>query len=224
MLAELNASHTTIVDEEVYRSLRAELSNRRSLTHGVLIEESEPGFFFVRALYARGRAEKAGLRRGDRVVLVNGSAPDRSEWVVDAGYDPALPHPPLYFLRARSDAPLRLRVQSHPDPGSRRTVVLSPRVTNAVEAVAGSRQPCIRIASRSSEDGRWEVAVIDNGPGISADVEARAFESFVTTKDAGTGLGLAIVKRIVDLHGGTARLSREPGGGTRASFWIPAQA
>jgi signal transduction histidine kinase len=65
--------------------------------------------------------------------------------------------------------------------------------------------------------------VVDNGPGVSREVAERAFESFVTTKDAGTGLGLAIVKRIVGLHGGEAELVAEPGGGTRATFWIPAK-
>ena len=65
------------------------------------------------------------------------------------------------------------------------------------------------------------VTITDNGPGISSDVAERAFESFVTTKDAGTGLGLAIVKRIIDLHGGRAVLKPEPDGGTRVSFWIP---
>ena len=99
--------------------------------------------------------------------------------------------------------------------------VINNLITNAVEAVAECRQPVIRITSRRLPDDRWEVAVIDNGPGVSSDVAGRAFESFVTTKDAGTGLGLAIVKRIVDLHGGGAELSADPEAGTRASFWIP---
>jgi two-component system sensor histidine kinase HydH len=99
--------------------------------------------------------------------------------------------------------------------------VVNNLITNAVEAVADCRQSTIRLVSRKREDGSWEVAVIDNGPGVPADVAARAFESFVTTKDAGTGLGLAIVKRIVDLHGGRAELTALPEGGTRASFWIP---
>jgi signal transduction histidine kinase len=65
------------------------------------------------------------------------------------------------------------------------------------------------------------LSIIDNGPGIPEEVAARAFDSFVTTKDAGTGLGLAIVKRIVDLHGGGVSIAPEPGAGTRASFWVP---
>jgi signal transduction histidine kinase len=99
--------------------------------------------------------------------------------------------------------------------------VVNNLITNAVEAVADCRQRTVQIVSRTLGDGSWEVAVIDSGPGISPEVAARAFESFVTTKDAGTGLGLAIVKRIIDLHGGTAKLTRLPEGGTRASFWIP---
>ena len=99
--------------------------------------------------------------------------------------------------------------------------VVNNLITNAVEAVAECRQSIVEIRSRVLDDGSWEVDVIDNGPGISPEIAARAFESFVTTKDAGTGLGLAIVKRIVDLHGGTAKLTALPEGGTRASFRIP---
>jgi signal transduction histidine kinase len=98
--------------------------------------------------------------------------------------------------------------------------VVNNLITNAVEAVSGCRQPSIEIASRVL-DGRWEVVVIDNGAGISPEVAARAFDSFVTTKDAGTGLGLAIVKRIVDLHEGETTLTPLADGGTRASFWVP---
>lgn len=99
--------------------------------------------------------------------------------------------------------------------------VVNNLITNAVEAVASCDRPCIQIASRMLSDDRWEVAVIDNGPGVSSEVIGRAFESFVTTKEAGTGLGLAIVKRIVDLHEGAAKLSPISEGGTCASFWIP---
>ena len=99
--------------------------------------------------------------------------------------------------------------------------VVNNLITNAVEAVVGCRGPAIEIISKVLGEGRWEVAVIDNGPGVAPELTGRAFESFVTTKEAGTGLGLAIVKRIVDLHGGSASLLPMPGGGTRASFWIP---
>jgi signal transduction histidine kinase len=99
--------------------------------------------------------------------------------------------------------------------------VVNALITNAVEAVTDWNSPEIRVTSRVSDRNRWEVAVIDNGPGVASEIAERAFESFVTTKEAGTGLGLAIVKRIVDLHGGAAQLTPASQGGTRASFWIP---
>src|SRR6201996_2857070 len=47
-----------------------------------------------------------------------------------------------------------------------------------------------------------EVAVRDNGPGISPDLLPDLFDPFVTTKAQGSGLGLALVAKIVGDHGG----------------------
>ncbi|MCE4225458.1 two-component sensor histidine kinase [Methylobacterium sp. C25] len=47
-----------------------------------------------------------------------------------------------------------------------------------------------------------EVAVRDNGPGISAELLPDLFDPFVTTKAQGSGLGLALVAKIVGDHGG----------------------
>ena len=51
----------------------------------------------------------------------------------------------------------------------------------------------------------------------------RIFEPFFTTKTSGIGLGLALVKKIAEDHGGGVRLESEPGAGTRAILWLPAQ-
>ena len=45
-----------------------------------------------------------------------------------------------------------------------------------------------------------ELEVADNGCGMSAEVKARAFEPYFSTKKDGTGLGLAIVSAIVADH------------------------
>ena len=79
--------------------------------------------------------------------------------------------------------------------------VLHNLIQNALDACAGSREPCVTIATRA-EDNRVHLVVDDNGSGIREDVMARIFEPYVTTKPKGTGLGLAIVKKIVDEHRG----------------------
>ncbi len=53
-----------------------------------------------------------------------------------------------------------------------------------------------------------EVRVIDNGPGVDADLGEHAFEPFVTTKRGGSGLGLALVAKIVADHGGVVEYER----------------
>lgn len=53
-----------------------------------------------------------------------------------------------------------------------------------------------------TERSAVRLTVIDNGPGFSNKILARAFEPYATSKPRGTGLGLAMVKKIVDEHGG----------------------
>ncbi|WP_198972776.1 two-component system sensor histidine kinase NtrB [Xylophilus sp. ASV27] len=75
----------------------------------------------------------------------------------------------------------------------------------------------------AGEDGGWvEFLVTDNGPGIPADVAARLFTPFFTTKPEGMGLGLSLCRTVVEQHGGF--LAHAPGAstGTVFSFTLPA--
>ena len=71
----------------------------------------------------------------------------------------------------------------------------------------------VRVATRVDGDS-VVVEIRDTGPGMPAEVQARAFEPFFTTKDVGkgTGLGLDISRRIVvDRHHGVIAIDSEPG-------------
>jgi signal transduction histidine kinase len=79
-------------------------------------------------------------------------------------------------------------------------------------------------------DGKVEVSVADDGPGIpSADLPQlfdRFYQSRSTvapaTAEGGRGLGLAIVKRIAELHGGDVAVESTVGRGTRVVLTVPA--
>jgi two-component system, cell cycle sensor histidine kinase and response regulator CckA len=67
------------------------------------------------------------------------------------------------------------------------------------------------------------ITVEDDGAGMPADVAARVFEPFFTTRRGrgGTGLGLAMVHDIVTRRGGRIELESRPGRGTRFDLLLP---
>jgi len=65
------------------------------------------------------------------------------------------------------------------------------------------------------------LSVIDNGPGVPAEMLPRLFTPFATSKSSGTGLGLAISRRIVEAHGGRIEVKNRVGGGAEAAVYLP---
>lgn len=87
----------------------------------------------------------------------------------------------------------------------------------------------ITIHTRPTPDGGLAISVIDTGIGIAqADLD-RVMRPFVqvdnvfTRRNTGTGLGLPMVKTLIDLHGGTFKLTSAPGDGTVASIQFPSE-
>jgi signal transduction histidine kinase len=88
----------------------------------------------------------------------------------------------------------------------------------------------VTLAAATREDGRIEVSVADDGPGIPAPDLPQLFDRFYqsratvapATGDGGRGLGLAIVKRIAELHGGEVAVESALGRGTRVVLALPA--
>jgi two-component system, OmpR family, phosphate regulon sensor histidine kinase PhoR len=70
-----------------------------------------------------------------------------------------------------------------------------------------------------------QVAVKDQGPGISPEDQVHLFEPLYRGQGAGSqtglGLGLAIVKRIIDAHQGHLWVESEPGQGSTFLFRLP---
>lgn len=90
--------------------------------------------------------------------------------------------------------------------------VIHNLLQNAQDALADVEDPELKLLTR--REGEHAVLLFrDNGPGFPAELLARAFEPYFTTKSRGTGLGLAIVKKIVDEHGGSVGLANRDAGG-----------
>lgn len=111
----------------------------------------------------------------------------------------------------------------HADRVQLQQVVLN-LVGNAIESVgAGGRSDRrVRIRARVSDDAKdIEVAVIDNGPGIAAEIADRLFEPLTTSKHDGLGLGLSICATIIESHGGRIWLHARTPGATEFRFTLP---
>ncbi|MCW5978020.1 MAG: hypothetical protein KIT09_08070 [Bryobacteraceae bacterium] len=94
-------------------------------------------------------------------------------------------------------------------------------VRNAIEAVEDRPDARVRLSIAAPARSDVVIAVTDNGPGLSPDVERRLFEPFLTTKASGTGLGLAISRNLVTLLGGKLEIANRDEGGVTATVRLP---
>lgn len=117
--------------------------------------------------------------------------------------------------------------------GSARVVADRELVRQAVgnllaNAAHYSREGGVVATTIRDESGLVSIEVCDDGPGISPEEAARAFDRFFRggkarkTHPDGSGLGLSIVRSIAVLHGGEASLAVGPNGGTLARLTLPA--
>jgi light-regulated signal transduction histidine kinase (bacteriophytochrome) len=97
--------------------------------------------------------------------------------------------------------------------------VMANLVSNALDAVpAGGR---VWLEAKTGE-GELEIAVRDEGEGMSEETQRQLFRPFFSTKgDLGNGLGLYISNEIVERHGGRLAVESAPGIGTTMRITLP---
>lgn len=113
------------------------------------------------------------------------------------------------------DGPAGVLVSATPD---HLAGILDNLLANALE-VSGDGDT-VTLSCRSAPAG-VEAHVVDEGPGLTAEERARAFDRFWTTPSAdrrlgGSGLGLPIARQLARLDGGDLELREAPGGGIDA--------
>ena len=96
-------------------------------------------------------------------------------------------------------------------------IVFQNLLMNAAQAMGGRGAIDVHL----SLDQGCRISIRDHGPGMPAEIRAKAFDAFFTTKHRGTGLGLPIARRVVEAHGGAIDISPADGGGTTVSIYLP---
>jgi signal transduction histidine kinase len=83
-------------------------------------------------------------------------------------------------------------------------------INNALDAVHPEGH--IEVTAGRELD-RVVVHIVDDGPGIPREIQARIFDPFFTTKEVGQGIGLGldIVRRLLQRHDGEVEVESRPG-------------
>jgi len=111
------------------------------------------------------------------------------------------------------------------DPSELELVLLNLCV-NARDAMPDGGVITIRATNFPSihdDEDYVKLAVVDQGVGMSAEVQARVFEPFFTTKEIGkgSGLGLAQVYGFAQQSGGGVEIDSAPGRGATVTLQLP---
>jgi len=168
---------------------------------------------------------KRGLETIERLRMFSHQSPSTVKQLVDVNQ---LIRESMEICRPRTrqrhDAHFKL-IEKLGDPpivslaSSEAVAVLVNLVVNAIEAMPNGGTVTV---SSAREDKGAMIRVSDDGPGMSAETEARVFEPFFTTKgDEGTGLGLAMAYAFVQRSHGSLSLETAPGKGSTFSLWFP---
>jgi signal transduction histidine kinase len=195
----------------------------------LLLEEAEgdPGGFTALLPRLRENLARASARLGElsRAGQVGGDSEegDRVELL-----------PVLADLRTRlTPSAERSKTALSVDCPSGLFVRASPlALRSAVENVAVNSLDAIqergrgghlRLSARALESGEVELAIEDDGPGVSDSLRDRLFVPFTTDKVTGTGLGLAISRALARASGGDLALQESGPGRTAFRFTFHAQ-
>jgi signal transduction histidine kinase len=100
---------------------------------------------------------------------------------------------------------------------------------NAIDASGSGTEIRVELSvlEKTEPDRDWfRVRIVDQGEGIPADNLQRIFTPYFTTKNRGDeqrgfGLGLSICRKVVQIHGGSLKITSQPKKGTVVFIDLP---
>ncbi len=208
---QLRTPLTTLATQVAYAQREADPTSQRQVLENIR-EQLDETIRQTNQMLSLARADSAPPQRQpfDAVALSEGLV--RQWWASarDQGVDLGLDAP---------DEPLGL--QGEPD-------LLREALANLLHnAIRHGGAGChVTLVVRGEPSGWVRLAVVDDGPGLTAEELARAGERFFRGRGGalpGSGLGLAIVRTVAQRHGGQMQVSPGPdGGGLAVSLTLPA--
>ena len=101
--------------------------------------------------------------------------------------------------------------RAHADMALTQQVLINV-VQNAWQA--GAENVVVKIEGR-------RILILDDGPGLPAELRDKVFAPFFTTRSKGTGLGLSFAQMAVEAQGGEVNVVRSPLGGAGFAVLLP---
>jgi C4-dicarboxylate-specific signal transduction histidine kinase len=181
---------------------------------------------------ARAAAERTtqGATRASEVIgrirsLINKTAPERAQVQMNEIIREVVALADRQASRNNVSVVTELTADLPPVLGDRiqlQQVILN-LMLNGIEAMAGisDRMRRLRIRSQTQEAGQVLVSIEDSGLGVKAEIMARLFEPFFTTRSQGIGMGLPISRSIVEAHGGRLWAESTVNQGSVFQFTLP---
>jgi C4-dicarboxylate-specific signal transduction histidine kinase len=181
---------------------------------------------------ARAAAERAtqGATRASEVIvrirsLINKATPEKSRVQVNE----IIEQTAALAERQASGNHVALQLELAPDlppvlaDSIQLQQVILNLLMNGIEATTTVSDRRRQVVMRSQREGGLQVrvSVQDSGVGLSAEVMARLFEPFFTTRSKGIGMGLPISRSIVEAHGGRLWAESSDSGGATFQFTLP---
>jgi signal transduction histidine kinase len=156
-----------------------------------------------------------------RTKLIEAKPADLDEWLEQVLREQSVKIDPAISIRCE----LGLNGLQIPFDSARLQRAIINLMSNAAEAMMTTKgfeakAPAIDIVTER-KGGFVQIAVTDNGPGISADVIVKVREPLFTTKNFGTGLGVPAIEQIATQHGGSLDIASEPGRGATFTINLP---
>ncbi len=111
LLSHLPATHMGLLSQNTFEHMMAELQNKPRPTFGFELMELD-GKYFAHNVLEGGPAADAGLRRGDRIVLINDQlvrGHQKLDWRSD---DSFLADPPVHLLHCEDGEEIQLDVET----------------------------------------------------------------------------------------------------------------